>query len=245
VRLCLSTIVEGVRKVFHCSIYFWASALCLSCFSSCERAVKKEFSQIEIVIPRQDSQNQKASAQSAIDYNKLCFAVNVRGQGIPAIQNNCDVAAGLRTGAVQPGGVLTVDAVPVGESLTFELYGLLRNSTSEPCPSVTAQQWNFPLNKIFLVGHISNYKISKEDETLTIDVSLPASSAHLAAAFSLPASCLPTTPELSPKHRVVVSTLVGATANLKFDTRISFKPQGQNLTGTNLQIKNWSAGGSP
>lgn len=179
----------------------------------------------------------QTSALSVIDYNLLCFAVNISGPAIRSTSNACDVERGITTGSVAPGNELIVSDVPLGENYTFEIFGLLRNNTSEICPSVNLTTWNHPLVKIYLVGKTKGIKLEKQEEEVTITLTMPDSSAHIALQNSFPLSC--TSAEVQASGSFLLAASILTSTSFKLKSRVSFKEESKELLGTTLKIKRW------
>jgi hypothetical protein len=217
--------------------------ICCILIFSCQRAELPAETRITIQIPKANTN--KIGTLATINYSLLCFAVNVKGSRIPTIKNSCDIESGIRTGSVAPGESLTIEAVPIGAELSFEVYGILRSNSSEPCPVVDSNSWNYNLGKIYSVGGISSYKVTKVFEELMVPITLPETSANLAQVNSIPATCFPVPENARIRNRVSLGTLNGSSTNFKIYSTVSIKDEHKVLTGTNLKIRNWKAGGTP
>ena len=213
--------------------------------AGCERAnPPSPPSRIVIPIPSQSDflkaskVSSSVSALAVVDYNLLCFAANIKGPAIRTLSEACNVERGITTGSVAPGNELIIDDVPLGENYTFEIFGLLRNSATETCPAVNVAAWNHPLTKIYLVGKTTGVKLIKQNEDVTVMLTMPDQAAHIAAQNLFPASCGGPTSGLKAKGRVLLGADVLTSTRFKLKYRISFKEESKILaTGTTFKIK--------
>lgn len=185
----------------------------------------------------------KVTSLALIDYNLLCFAVNVTGGPIPSQNLSCDVPKGVITGSVPQGGTLELD-VPYGEGMTFEVFGLLRTSTSVACPAVTADSWNWPLKKVYSLGKTANIKVSLPDQSVEVMVAMPDAADHLFASLSLPATCEPTQTAPPTVGRVASGAGVLTGSTYKMYGRITSKNEIHEIQGSQFRIRQWTTGDS-
>lgn len=232
-------------------LYHFVSIAGLIAFisSGCQRAGAPDSSRIAIQFPNKAQflnslkTSSQVSAQGLIDYSLLCFAVNVKSPLISSSTQACDVERGISVGSVPPGSEIIIADVPMGSGNSFEIYGLLRGTSSEACPKVDKTTWNHPLQKIYLIGKTESVTLAKPDEVVTIYLKMPDQSAHLAAKNAFPSSCT------SAGTTAAGSFLLGAgvltSANFKLKSRVSFKEESTELLGSTLKIKRWKTGVSP
>jgi len=211
----------------------------LSCIA-CHRP-QEEGSSVSIRIPSVSqfakSSKQEAIAFSTIPYSRLCFAVNVKGPGIP-ISNpgTCNVDRGIFEGkegyTVPPGGEIVIE-VPGGDNREFEVYGFLRDAATDPCP-VISSDWGWSMQKIYLLATKSAVQIVPPSSTVEIQFVLPDETHNLAVHKGWPQSCggVPTiTKGLYGKILVGSKDLSGG--SFKMRAHISDKQLEPVLTGTN------------
>ncbi len=213
----------------------------------CQRP-KLESSSISIHIPThsefkmaQEKVGVMAIGASAIDYSKLCFAVNVKGDGIPSkVPKTCDIERGNMIGSVAPGGQLSLE-VNLGTVRFFEVYGMLRESASDACPTNLETSWKWALEKVYFLGKTDAVNIDKAEVQVPVTITLPAPADHLISVNSLPASCR-SAPEVAPTSgRIADSAEVLSGQQFKAYSRVSFKENTKHLKGNRFQIHNWRA----
>lgn len=227
-------------KFSHLTLIFFVLSFAVT---GCERASPPSPpSRIVIPIPSQfdflksSKVSTSVSALAVVDYNLLCFAVNIKGPAIRTLSEACNVERGITTGSVAPGNELIIDDVPLGENYTFEIFGLLRNNATETCPAVNVAAWNHPLTKIYLVGKTTGVKLIKQYEDVTIMLTMPDQAAHIAVQNLFPASCGGPTTGLKAKGRVLLGADVLTSARFKLKYRISYKEESRVLSGSTLKI---------
>jgi hypothetical protein len=166
--------------------------LALLILNGCKRPQTEE-SSISIQIPTAQQFSERygkvQSLSTTVDFSLLCFAVNVKGEGIttkPAL--TCDVERGVVSStSVAPGETLTISVDP-GKNRVFEIYGFLRDSNSTACPSMV-DKLNWPIKKVYWLGSKEVETLDAGDVQLNIDLTLPAVSHNLAVEKGWPASC--------------------------------------------------------
>lgn len=206
--------------------------ICLLTLISCKRPEQKSAS-VTLQIPS------VSQSMSASDYSLLCFVANVKSLQIPAVAaTTCDVEKGLVAGSVAAGGVLSLD-VPVGEANTFEIYGLMRKSLSESCPTDLQASWKWPLTKVYFLGKATAVNIVPPESQVTVSISLP--SQNIVSQNSWPQSCslvggLPSSPTLG---RVQMAAGVLSGTNYKIYSRASNRNEIKTLSGSLYQIHNF------
>jgi hypothetical protein len=178
-------------------------------------------------------------AASNIDYNLLCFTVNVKGglgtSGVADIvttpATTCKVERGiLANQSVAAPGTLTVDAVPVGTGRIFEVYGFLRNSTSDACPA-TSPDWSWPILKTYYLGS-STADLSKDVESVSINFTLPPNTQNLAVVKNWPAACGGVKSATSSFGHVLAGAKAISSASYQMRVRVAEKNLDQTLVGT-------------
>lgn len=227
-------------KTLKVLLVFFVGALLTAC-----QPASVDRSKIKIRIPTaaELQASGKVTSLAAIDYSLLCFAVNVTGGPIPSQNLSCDASKGVITGSVPQGGTLELD-VPYGEGMTFEVFGLLRTSTSVACPTVAANSWNWPLKKVYSLGKTADVKVSLPDQSVEVVVSMPDAADHLFAALALPATCEPTQSAPPTMGRVASGTGLLTGTTYKMYGRITSKNEIQEIQGSQFRIRQWTTGDS-
>lgn len=178
------------------------------------------------------------SSMSAVDLQKLCFAVNVKGPGIvSAPAATCDVERGIVAGSVGPGGELSVE-VELGLERSFELYAFLKQG-SEACPRVAKSGWSWPIERIYFLGKADNVEV-KQNSVVEIPFTVPTPSQNIAIQKSWPSSCLATTKPAPKRLGRVISGASLMVSPMNYKVYSKFGPFNDEKTlGTNYKIKNW------
>lgn len=214
--------------------------------AGCRAEAPSGASQVVVVFPNkaQFASSLKVSALSVIDYNTLCFAVNVKSPKITTTRNSCDVERGISVGAVPSGSEIVIADIPIGPDNTFEIYGLVKNNAGEPCPVVDKMNWNHSLNKIYLIGKKTGVVLEKQDEEVTIILTMPEQSAHIAYENSFPATCTANGVAGSGTHLLGAAVLTSA--SFKLNSRASYKEESKaesyELSGVTIKIRDWKTG---
>jgi hypothetical protein len=210
-------------------------ALSILLMASCKRPQNEEAS-VSIQIPTAQEfsakQNKLQAAAATVEFEKLCFAVNVKGDGIDSkAAVACDIERGIVSEmSVGPGESLSITVDP-GSNRTFEIYGFLRDSTSTACPPMI-QGWGWPMKKIYSLGSSIVTTLQPGDTELEIDITLPAEARNIAIDRGWASAC-----GGAPTRTASGNALVGA-ANLS-GTGIKFKA---HVSEKQSQVK-LSAGG--
>lgn len=199
-------------------------------------------SKVSIRIPTKEEfyRSNKVSALSAVDYNNLCFAVNVKGGLIPGRTSNCDVEKGILKGAVSPGSTIEVD-VPYGDNLVFEVYGLLKTGVSSECRAVSDLRWNWPMSKIYLLGKTSVPVVRDPTIIVAVPVSMPQEDNHIIAQNSLPNSCVNATPAVANIGRIPGGGILQMGTQFRAYSRATHSEQSKELVGSQFRIKHLRA----
>lgn len=160
--------------------------------TACERKLD-DMSSLSIVFPQslEGQGGVLAASSSAISYEHLCFAADLVGQGIKTEKpSSCDVALGYFAGSVAPGKSLSLTGVPYGADRRVTVYGILRNSLSEPCPSLSKGFGALDRSQVFKLGVSSAFETHSPQQEIIVTITLPATHQHLATEASLPATCV-------------------------------------------------------
>lgn len=185
--------------------------------------------------------SQTVSSQSVVDFNLLCFAVNIKGPAVTATPaSTCDIERGLFSGSVGAGATLIVD-VPEGSNFTFELYGILRGSTTEACPTGLTTTWGASIDKVYFLGKTTGVTITPPSSEVAITAVLPDQTQSLVAQNSLPATCKPGSSPASSFGRVQTAAAVMSGTTFKVYSRASNKDDTKTLQGAQFKVINWRA----
>jgi hypothetical protein len=132
---------------------------------------------------------------SDFSWSKVCFAVNVTASDIvkPVTPTpTCEIPVGIFSGSVPPGGEISL-SIARGSARKLEVFVYLRNSSSDPCPSLQNGFGSLDHSRISRVGFVSSFEVKDPTLDLPVDVSQPASGDDLVAQYQLPSSCRPAT----------------------------------------------------
>lgn len=211
--------------------------------AGCRAEAPSGASQVVIVFPNkaQFANSLKVSALATIDYNSLCFAVNVKSPKIALTHNSCDVERGISVGSVPTGSEIVVADIPIGSDNTFEIYGLVKSNAGDPCPVVDNTTWNHSPNKIYLIGKKTGVLLEKQDEEITIVLTMPEQTSHIAYENSFPASCIATT-GVAGSGTYVLGSAVLTSVSFKLNSRASYKEESTELSGPTMKIRDWKTG---
>lgn len=197
---------------------------------SCQRQVEDTAS-LKIKLPSAESFNKGVGAFSQINSSLVCYVVNVTGSGISDSQSSCDIRRGVFAGSAAPGSELSV-TVPTGSNRKVEIYGILRNSSGDPCPNVQTG-WPVPLDKVYLLGQVTGIDVRPPTTTVDITVTLPDESQNILTQLSMPSTCSAVT--ASAKAGRIFATANSDTSLIdgyKKISRISFKTENESRSST-------------
>lgn len=192
------------------------------------------------------------STEDKINPELLCFAINITGSlikntnGISSASNPalCDIGRGIFRGTTAS-GTLSAD-VPVGQPIQIELFGYLRKSTSDACPTNVDAHWNWPLKQIFRLDVKSNIAVNSSTTDVTFTPTWPSSTQNIAFQNQWPTACLindPNNPHVAQSvptwgHLNLASGTLGGT-HFRIYGRIPTSHNSQTLMGSRFQIKSW------
>lgn len=238
-----------LAKISHLRNSYLFLLLFILSTNGCKRAADEvsNSAKISISIPSEAQffakhKAELSSASATINYSLFCFVANIKGGPLPTSPaQTCDIEKGLVLGSAPPGGVLSVDLTS-GSGYSFEIYGLLRGSTSEACPPVTAQSWSWPLTKVYFLGRTDGIEIAAPTTDVLVNLSLPNANNNLIAVQGLPSSCssvgaLPI--EVNHFSRLAVGAKILSGSGFKAYSRIQSNAEIKNLNGTNFRLKKW------
>jgi hypothetical protein len=233
-------------------------SLCLFLFSgfliSCSRVPLAEKTTVALKFPTASewesasvvSQKLKGDVgfASAVTYEKLCFAINIINADYPPVAptNTCDITRGKFMGSVAPGQSLQID---LSEGIaSFEVYGFLRNSSADTCPTMGETGWNWPMAKIYFLGSAMNVSVKVPETNVAISVNIPSvASQNIVAENSWSPSCNKI--GAPPIHQAPGRLSLGATklsgSTVKAYVRVSSNVDTKTLSGTSVKIKNWKS----
>ncbi len=217
------------------SLTTWKIILCLGILMvlSCRRPEQKSAT-VTLQIPS------ISQSMSAADYGLLCFVANVKSPQITSTPaTTCDIEKGLVAGSKAAGASLTLD-VPVGDSTTFEIYGLMRKDLTETCPSDLQASWKWPLAKVYFLGKTTGVNIVPPESQVTVTITLPAQ--NIVSQNSWPQSCslIGALPSNNPTvGRVQMAAGVLSGTNYKIYSRASNRNEIKTLSGSSYQIHNF------
>jgi hypothetical protein len=162
---------------------------------ACQRP-ESEMASVSIQIPTAQQFAAAAAKESAmgatVDYNRLCFAVVVKGPGVGTLlpATTCMVERMQMSSAVTTGQTLELDVVG-GADRIFEVYGFLRNSAADACPATSTDSgWgSFPASKVYFLGSKAGVNVVPPTVSVPISITLPPDTMNIAAARSWPATC--------------------------------------------------------
>lgn len=221
--------------------------LSLFALAACQRP-QDEGSRVSIQIPsaKQFSKMQNVSAL-AVDYNLLCFGVNVKGPGITGSSaTSCDIERGIFSGATaSPGQKIELD-VPSGDRRVFEVYAFLRDNVSQSCPVVTEGTWGgWSTSKIYAVGKSDPVTITPPASTVSISLNLPEASQNLAALHGWANNSCYGAPTITATFAGQIAVGAGdlvSGSTMKMRARVSHKNTDQVLVGPSIKFKGGVSG---
>jgi hypothetical protein len=201
----------------------------------CQKAEK--VANVQIKMPRSDQGRSSESLQalSVIDQSRLCYAANVKGPGIPTTSKTCDIVRGIAAGLVAGGETISL-VVPEGVNREVEIYGLLRDSADEPCP--TLQDSTIPVNprRVYRLGSKVGLTVKAPITETSIVIQLTTEDQNLIGAGILPSSCAPdsrlriTTGRFSSGKQNFQQTLNGYSVTSRVGSMIA-KPETTTVNG--------------
>lgn len=215
--------------------------------TACSRPNGKDRSSLHIRFPSAAEFNKAysktrglASKYSVVPYENLCFAVNIKNGKIPTAQaSQCEIEKGLMVGSVEPGKEISLN-VALHQEVDVEIYGFLRNSTTELCPITGLEKWQWPVEKTFFIDTQKKVPIESDVTNLTFAITLPDINNHLAVQNSWPSSCLvPVVAGQNLDGRVNNGSSILQGNHFKFYVRSSGVADLPILSGTHFQIKSW------
>jgi hypothetical protein len=236
-------------------------ALSLLGLAACQRANKEDassISSVSIAFPtvqqfaasQSKTMSQSVGALAVVDYSKMCLSVQASGAGIVPTEGlaSCDWRKGVVSAVAIPGQTIELE-VPKGTNRTFDVYGYLRDNTTDACPTVPAVMTSAVLAKTYLLGRTIGVELSQAQATVNIQLSLPQDTNTVVSQLSLPA-CSSGTVDPGSSGGALTSTsfkiydsgvvghtsLVGTTASFKIKGQVVGKDQVAPATSTNFKL---------
>lgn len=152
--------------------------------AACQRSeVDREMSKLTIQTPTADLGSKKLSAMG-VDLptdKRVCYGINVFSNDIATTrQSSCHSPLSLTAGFVSEGEALSL-MVPKGSDRNFELYVYLTDLGAN-CPSWSEAFQQVPSNylKVYKSGITQGITLSKEEETVVINLDFPGVENHVA-----------------------------------------------------------------
>lgn len=169
---------------------FWI-AICLMTLilMGCQRPISDDVSKITIEVPKKLESVGSLTALPA--GRKACFGINVTGPGIPSQQaNSCSPSTGVTAGFVESGQVIEA-SVPKGLARKIELLVYLQAVGQDlPCPKLNASFTPSQLLNTYRVASQDGVDLTASEVAVTMTMSFPGLSQHLAQELAMPAACI-------------------------------------------------------
>lgn len=155
-----------------------------SCTSRSDRASK-----LVIHLPSANELRSKVSTLT-VGLDQACFAVNISGSEIPPAKaaTSCDLPLSVFSGMAAPGSELSLE-VPRGPKRTLEIFAYLRDSTAQPCPTLTNGFSDLDRAKIVRVGRLDSFDVMNDEVTVEVSITTPPAGTSIVTQYSLPATC--------------------------------------------------------
>ena len=181
----------------------------------------------------------KIAAQGLTDFtwSKVCFTLNVTAVDLKKpIAGLCDVTTGVFSGSVPAGGELTLD-VPRGSARKLEVFAYLRNSSSDPCPTLKDGFQGLDRTRIVRVGLVPSFDVNEPIVTLAVDVTAPVLPAdNLIAQYQLPSSCRPVSVPSGGAARVALGSAQQSGGRFKVTTTVAAQKNELELSGGKFKV---------
>lgn len=177
---------------------------------------------------------------SSINYENLCFVVNVRGENIPSKSSaNCQIEKGLVAGSVPPGASVSM-MISSSSKVTVEIFGLLRKSATEPCPEVSDRDWTWPISRTYFLDAKKDVALTTAETNVEFNLTLPAITNNVAIQNSWPHSCLASsTPSNHRSGRVTAGAALLVGGSHRLYVREANVADLNSLKGNRFVIKHW------
>ena len=185
-----------------------------------------------------------STLDTTIEYNNLCFVINVTGSKIinTVLEDlSCNISRGIFKGSVPAGGELSLE-LQSDQIADFEIYAYLRSNTGEICPNITDSEWHWPLDRVYKLGNTKQVKITAPQTDVEININLPLAHQNIVIENSWSSSCLPAIVEknpIVPTHRTSLGSKSLVGSYYKLNGRLASKQETKTLTGSEFKISNW------
>lgn len=167
-----------------------------------------------------------------------CYGVSIKGSGISnsMAATSCRPEIGMRLGFVGEGGILQGDVLK-GPDRTFEVYLYLQpTGQNNACPSMASFS-TIPVSQLYFLGSVSNVKLEKEAETITIATTFPGEAQNLVAQNSYSASCNSNAVAGASNYQIATSTGHATGTGYILQGRVGRVNNGTILIGTGIQLR--------
>jgi hypothetical protein len=153
----------------------------------CQRP-EGEMSKLTLTLPQSSgaATSQSISTLAFPVGKKICYGVNVVGDGIPSKSDACSPVLGAHVGFLEEGQTVVLE-VNKGKGRTVEVYAYV-DVAGSVCPSLAGDA-NVNRQKVFLVATEKNVN-TETDVTLRMTAVYPGDGDHIASTLSMPSSCL-------------------------------------------------------
>ncbi len=183
-----------------------------------------------------------STLDSSISYDLLCFGVNIKSSTINNLPaQSCQPEQGIIIGAVEPGKNIQATVPNNSTLINIEVYGFLRNSISEPCPTLQPGIWNWAISKTYLLYSQDNITITHPETNVLVKINLPDSKQNISVSNNWPPTCLNfENPNSNNKNRIFPLSpggIVSSGNKYKINSKLSFKSEMTTLKGSKYEIK--------
>lgn len=163
------------------------------------RPQTQDSSVVSIRAPQSNDSSMFQSASPIPSNRKACYGISVSGPGITSVAaQSCSPQTGITAGFVASGGVISA-SVPRGEGRKIDLYlYLMAEGDNSACFAMGASFIPSQLDKIYLLGSVSNVTLARDSEEVTIFANFPGVSENIAKQLSFPSSCIVAAPSPDP-----------------------------------------------
>jgi hypothetical protein len=187
----------------------WISLYFICCIG-CSPTNNDSKSRLSFTLP-ESVQHKVDSAQTS--NLKACFAVSVKGDGIPQQDSGqCDISYGNFSGLALLGQSIELE-VPFGKNRRIDIFYVLSESNCEPFDISKGLGKTFGGDRVHLLGSAEGVDTDQSEVVVQVDVDWPSTANTLSEKFELPQTCNKGRPTINPlsKHhaRVVQGAAFG------------------------------------
>lgn len=213
--------------------------LCLTAFG-CKRKVDTAAS-INIQIPEMRGSQKNLSALSFPSTGTLCFIANATASDIKSTQDTCLPEIGILSQFGKPGEEIILNSVPSGDNRKFEIY-LFIVSAGQTCPAADFETLiKLDYSKFYSVGMVDGISISKDEETVNIDIAFPGAANSFLPKYSAlgcAGNVAPVTPtaEYAPE-KVNLGGGIITGGSYKIRASVGGNVSSKEITGGSYKIK--------